>query len=85
MGLALTRHDDLLSDAVKGAGGQVFKHTGDGMATVFPTVSGAIEAAAAAQRALGAYDWGSIRAIRVRMAIHAGEAASARGTGSVRP
>ena len=43
-------------------------------AAVFSTVSPAIEAAAAAQRALRAQEWGTIRAIRVRMAIHAGEA-----------
>jgi predicted ATPase len=74
MGLALTRHDEVLSGAVTAAGGEVFKHTGDGMAAVFPTVSPAVEAAAAAQRALGAQEWGPIRAMRVRMAIHAGEA-----------
>jgi predicted ATPase/class 3 adenylate cyclase len=74
MPAALARHDELLSDAVRAAGGQVFKHTGDGVAAVFPTVSLAVEAAAAAQQALGAYDWGTIRAIRVRMAVHAGEA-----------
>ena len=33
-----------------------------------------MEAAAAAQRGLGGQDWGTIRAVRVRMAIHAGEA-----------
>ena len=52
----------------------MFKHTGDGMAAVFPSVSAAVEAAAAAQRGLAAQDWGTIGALRVRMAIHAGEA-----------
>jgi class 3 adenylate cyclase len=58
MGLALQRHDAVLSEAIKGAGGQVFKHTGDGMCAVFPSVSKAVAAAAAAQRGLAVYDWG---------------------------
>jgi class 3 adenylate cyclase len=44
------------------------------MAAVFPSVAPAVEAAAAAQRVLGGHDWETIRAIRVRMRIHAGEA-----------
>jgi predicted ATPase/class 3 adenylate cyclase len=78
MGSALARHDELLSRALEAAGGEVFKHTGDGMAAVFPSVPPAVEAAAEAQRSLGGEDWGAIRAIRVRMAIHVG-AAERRG------
>ncbi len=74
MGSALARHDELLSRAVEAAGGEVFKHMGDGMAAVFPSVPAAVDAAAEAQRGLGSEDWGTIRAVRVRMAIHAGEA-----------
>jgi class 3 adenylate cyclase len=74
MRAALARHDELLSQAVKAAGGELFKHTGDGVAAFFPSVAPAVEAAAAAQHGLAAQDWGTIRTIRVRMAIHAGEA-----------
>ena len=42
----------LLCVAVKAAG-EVFKHTRDGMAAVFPSVSPAVEAAVAAQPAVG--------------------------------
>jgi predicted ATPase/class 3 adenylate cyclase len=74
MGAALARHDELLFGAVGDSGGEVFKHTGDGLAAVFPSVSMAVQAAARAQRGLAAQDWGSVGALRVRMAIHAGEA-----------
>jgi class 3 adenylate cyclase len=74
MGSALARHDELLSHAVEAAGGELFKQTGDGVAAFFSSVSPAVDAAAAAQRGLSAHDWGTTRAIRVRMAIHAGEA-----------
>ena len=79
MGLALARHDELLSQAVEAAGGEVFKHTGDGMAAVFASVRPAVEAAAAAQRGLDGQAWGTIRAVRARMAIHAGEAERREG------
>jgi predicted ATPase len=49
------------------------KHTGDGLAAVFLSVSAAV-GAAAAQRGLAAQDWGEVGAVRVRMAIHAGGA-----------
>ena len=74
MGSALAVHDELLSSAVEAAGGEVFKHTGDGLAAVFLSVSAAVAAAATAQRGLGAQDWGAVGAVRVRMAIHAGVA-----------
>ena len=79
MGPALARHDQLLSEVVKALGGELFKHTGDGVAAVFPSVSPAVQAAAAAQQKLGREKWGAIRAVRVRMAIHAGEAEQREG------
>src|SRR5262245_57045732 len=71
---ALARHDDLIAAAVAAAGGQVFKHTGDGVCAVFTSRSGAVGAASAAQRALAAEDFGALGAVRSRMAVHAGEA-----------
>jgi class 3 adenylate cyclase len=53
MAAALDRHDELLSRAVDAAGGEVFKHTGDGMAAVFGSASAAVAGAVAAQRDLG--------------------------------
>ncbi len=39
MSLALARHDEVIQQAVKGAGGKVFKHTGDGICAVFSTAT----------------------------------------------
>jgi class 3 adenylate cyclase len=74
MGSALAAHDELLSQAVEAEGGELFKHTGDGIAAVFGSVSPGVKAAAAAQRGLGAQDWGTIGAVRVRMVVHSREA-----------
>ncbi|MGH9001804.1 MAG: AAA family ATPase, partial [Acidimicrobiia bacterium] len=71
MSLALARHDELLQQAVKAAGGTVFKHTGDGVCAAFPTAPAALAAALAAQQALHGEDW-SGTPLRVRMALHSG-------------
>ncbi|MDT7713359.1 MAG: hypothetical protein QOG46_2117, partial [Pseudonocardiales bacterium] len=70
----LARHDELLRTCVETAGGDIFSHTGDGMAAAFTIASDAIAAAVAAQRALAAAAWGAPGPLRVRMAIHAGVA-----------
>jgi predicted ATPase/class 3 adenylate cyclase len=74
MARVLAAHDALLANAVAEAGGTVFKHTGDGMCAVFPSVSGGLWAAAAAQRAFFAMELQEIVQLRVRMAVHAGGA-----------
>ncbi|MBX8690021.1 adenylate/guanylate cyclase domain-containing protein, partial [Mycobacterium sp. 20091114027_K0903767] len=65
MRTALTRHDEVLRTAVESHGGQVFKHTGDGICAVFTSPSSAVDAALAAQLALE---------LPVRMGIATGEA-----------
>lgn len=72
MTVDLARHDELLRAAIEAAGGEVFSHTGDGMAAAFTVASDAITAAVAAQRALAAAAWAAPGPLRVRMAIHAG-------------
>ena len=67
---ALARHDHLLRAAVTASRGVVFAHGGDGMAAAFQRAGDAIAAAAGAQQALDAD--GS--ELRVRMAVHTGEA-----------
>ena len=62
---ALVEHDELLGRQIESHGGWVFKHTGDGMCAAFSTPAAAVEAAIAAQRALG---------LPVRMGIATGEA-----------
>lgn len=74
MPLALARHDELLHTAVKEAGGTVFKHTGDGVCAVFADPAAAVGAATAAQVALRAEAWPDAMRLRVRMAVHAGNA-----------
>jgi len=70
----LTRHDELLRQAVEEGGGRVFSHTGDGLCAAFATARGALAAAVAGQRSLCGQPWASAAPLRVRMAIHAGAA-----------
>ncbi|MDQ3893695.1 MAG: adenylate/guanylate cyclase domain-containing protein, partial [Actinomycetota bacterium] len=55
---AVERHDEILRDAVEGAGGRVVKITGDGLMAVFGSPSAAAAAALEAQRALQREPWG---------------------------
>ena len=69
------RHDALLRAAVERHRGHLFKHVGDAVQAAFPTAADAVAAAAAGQRAVAAADWGAAGPLRVRMAVHVGEAA----------
>ncbi|MFL6206454.1 MAG: ATP-binding protein [Acidimicrobiales bacterium] len=71
MGAALARHDAILRAAVAARGGDVLKHTGDGMLAVFDDPLPAAEAAISAQRTLRADPDGDHR-LRTRMALHTG-------------
>ena len=71
---ALEHHDELIAGAVKRHGGRVFKHTGDGICAVFPIATPAVAAAIGIQRSVAEHDWGEIGALRVRIALHSGEA-----------
>lgn len=74
MAEALRRHEAILQAAVYYRGGYVFKTTGDGMCAAFERASEAAAAALEAQCALGAEDFGSVGDLRIRMALHTGEA-----------
>jgi len=74
MRAALARHDALLERAITTAGGHVFKRGGDSFCAVFDRAADALVAALAAQRTLHAERWPVEAPIRVRMALHAGEA-----------
>jgi predicted ATPase/class 3 adenylate cyclase len=76
MTAALERHDRLLQAAVAASGGQVVKTTGDGIMAVFSSAAAAVRACLAAQRDLAAEPWGPTGPLRVRMGLHAGEAAT---------
>jgi predicted ATPase/class 3 adenylate cyclase len=74
MAVALARHDALLRTAIAANGGHVFKTVGDAFCAAFASAGRALEAAVAGQRALNAEAWGAIGALRVRMALHTGDA-----------
>ncbi len=74
MKAALARHDDLLRGSVEANHGHVIKTTGDGLHAVFASGSDAVAAVVSAQRALQAEVWPDTGPVRVRMALHTGEA-----------
>ena len=74
MDSVVSRHDELVHGAVRECGGEVYKHTGDGMGAAFSTPSAPLEAALEAQQALLNEDWGDIGLLKVRMGVHSGEA-----------
>src|SRR5215218_9558561 len=74
MTAAVERHLALLDAAIYAHGGTHFKTVGDAVQAAFLTAPAAIAAASDAQRALLDENWGEIGPLRVRMALHAGEA-----------
>lgn len=74
MRTSLERHDAVLSAAIDAAGGTIFKHTGDGVFATFASITDALAGAVSAQLALAVEDWTAVGGLRVRMAVHAGEA-----------
>ena len=71
---AMARHDEILREAIEAHGGHVVKTTGDGVHAAFATAADAVDAAVAAQRAIGAQEWPLPAPLRVRMGIHSGPA-----------
>ena len=73
---ALERHDDLIGTSAAKHGGLLLKSKGEGDATltVFPRASDAVACAVELQRALAATDWPGGLSLRVRVALHTGEA-----------
>jgi predicted ATPase/class 3 adenylate cyclase len=74
MSAALARHDAILDAAIAAHDGVTFKKMGDAYCAAFQTPSSAMCAALDAQRALQREDFSSVDGLRVRMAIHSGEA-----------
>ena len=78
-GPALSRHFALLRAAVEAEEGAVFKTIGDAVCAAFNSAPRAVAAALAAQQAIAAEAWGPPGPLRVRMALHCGEAAHQDG------
>lgn len=76
MKAALARHDEIVRHAIETSGGTIIKNTGDGFHAAFDTGLNGVAAVIAAQRALHATAWDEIqpRKLRVRAALHTGEA-----------
>ena len=74
MARALAQHDDLLRSLFEEHGGHVFKTVGDAFCVSYPNARAAINAAVAAQRGLASATWEETGPLRVRMAVHSGEA-----------
>ena len=73
MAAALECHDALLVEYVTKHGGRILKHTGDGVFAVFEN-GDPLACALDIQRELANQDWGEVGELRVRAAVHAGEA-----------
>ncbi len=78
---ALARHDEILRNAIEAHGGYVIKNTGDGFHAVFDTGVGGVAAALDAQQAVSNSPWDEVKphSLRVRMALHTGEAQERSG------
>jgi class 3 adenylate cyclase len=67
------RQAEILRQAITGGGGTEVGTEGDAFFAVFPTATGALAAAVAAQRELAAASWPLGFPLRVRMGLHTGE------------
>jgi predicted ATPase/class 3 adenylate cyclase len=76
---SLERHDAILRGAVETAGGEVVKTTGDGVMAIFGSARDGVAACLRAQLALQNEPWNDAGPLRVRMGLHAGEAAADGG------
>ncbi len=76
---ALARHDAIMRDGIAAYGGEVFKTAGDAFYAAFPDPARGLVAALALQQALGDEPWPAATPIRVRMALHVGEAQARDG------
>jgi class 3 adenylate cyclase/tetratricopeptide (TPR) repeat protein len=81
MASALELHDELIARAAEEHAGQLLKTKGEGDATVtvFRRASDAVETALELQRALAEADWPGGLDLRVRIALHTGEAHEREG------
>src|SRR5215212_241911 len=74
MRLAVERHLALLDAAIAEHGGHRYQIVGDGVQAAFATAPDALAAAVQAQQVIAGEPWSLPAPIRVRMALHAGEA-----------
>ena len=74
MGAALARHDALVRDAIGRHSGYIFMTAGDAFCAAFDSAPKALAAACDAQVAIANEPWTESARIKVRMALHTGDA-----------
>jgi predicted ATPase/class 3 adenylate cyclase len=79
MSEALVLHDEILRTVIETHNGRVFKTVGDAFYAAFVTAPRALSAALEAQRRLHQVEWEGTGPLRVRMALHTGEAEERAG------
>jgi DNA-binding SARP family transcriptional activator len=81
MAAALDLHDELIAHSMEAHGGRLLKMKGEGDSTVtaFRRASDAVAAAVVVQEAFGAASWPGELKLRVRIAVHTGEAHERQG------
>ena len=79
MSAAVERHDATLEQAIQAHDGYVFKRMGDAFCAAFRTAPEAVAAAYEAQRALTKEDFSNVGDLKVRMAVHVGNADERNG------
>lgn len=75
----LTRHNEILRNAIRSVGGQEVSTKGDSFFALFDTVTDAVHAAIDAQHTLQNEHWAENVSLRVRMGIHLGEVREVAG------
>ena len=76
---ALELHDRIVQAAIAEHAGYVFATGGDGFAAAFGRAGDGVAASARAQAKLSGGDWPAAAPVRVRMALHTGEASERDG------
>ncbi|MBT3369115.1 MAG: adenylate/guanylate cyclase domain-containing protein [Rhodospirillaceae bacterium] len=71
---AMDLHDEIVHGAIRRAGGDPFKHTGDGVLAAFEHAEDAVRAIVEAQLAMREASWGATGRLRLRTGIHFGPA-----------
>jgi predicted ATPase/class 3 adenylate cyclase len=66
-------HMRLMREAIAEGGGTVIRTEGDAFFAVFPSATGAVQAAVTAQRAFASHPWAHGAPVRTRMGMHTGE------------
>jgi class 3 adenylate cyclase len=75
----LEAHDALFRDAIEAHGGYVFATGGDGFCAACQRASAAVDAVLTAQKALSDASWPEAARLKIRMALHTGEAVGREG------